>query len=211
MKDKIFSDADESALSIVPTDRSTRNSLEGNRLSLISDDGDVQYIRFSFEDALFTSHVYKRNYRFLLRQPSQPVETNRAAKEMSHDNSNLVPDATVLPNAATALRGEADDWFPAADISKSVAVSKHGPQDEDKSRPDTAVVAVSFARKKDLIQALSQANVAVLRDNMSDLEGAVVCYQASCNILDQIVVVTKVKTDRDKVIAIVSLDRYLTP
>lgn len=64
VKEKVFLDSDESALSIIPSDRSTHLSIEGNRLSIVSDTGDVQYIRFSFEDALFTSHVYKRNYRF---------------------------------------------------------------------------------------------------------------------------------------------------
>jgi hypothetical protein len=63
-KEKVFSDADESALSVIPSDRSTRFSIEGNRMSIESDTGDVHYIRFDFEDALFTSHVYKRNYHF---------------------------------------------------------------------------------------------------------------------------------------------------
>ena len=35
---------------------------------MISEDGDIKYIRFGFEDALFTSHVYKRNYRFPITQ-----------------------------------------------------------------------------------------------------------------------------------------------
>jgi hypothetical protein len=75
VKEKVFLQSDESALSIIPSDRSTRFSLDGNRLSIISDDGNIQYIRFSFEDALFTSHVYKRNYRF-------PVHQARMKKHM---------------------------------------------------------------------------------------------------------------------------------
>jgi hypothetical protein len=93
VKASVFLESDESALSIVPSDRSTRYSLDGNRLSIITDDGDIQYIRFSFEDALFTSHVYKRNYRFpamrtesqgqtepTIQQADSPLATTRSSE-----------------------------------------------------------------------------------------------------------------------------------
>lgn len=56
---------------------------------MISDDGDIQYIRFSFEDALFTSHVYKRNYRFPLKQ----------AKRQDHIQPGSLEDTLEAPNS----------------------------------------------------------------------------------------------------------------
>jgi hypothetical protein len=109
VKEKVFFDSDESALSIVPSDRSTRFSLDGNRLSMISDDGDIQYIRFSFEDALFTSHVYKRNYRFPTKRatrrgivlPELYGEDFRASMSSEPDIKTLTDD----------LNHEADEQF----------------------------------------------------------------------------------------------------
>jgi hypothetical protein len=66
----VFSDADESALSIIPSDWSARTSIVDKRSSTVSDAGDALDVPLSFENALFTSHVYKRTYGFLLRSIS---------------------------------------------------------------------------------------------------------------------------------------------
>ncbi|KAF2030550.1 hypothetical protein EK21DRAFT_111864 [Setomelanomma holmii] len=109
VREKVFLDSDESALSIIPSDRSTRYSLDGNRLSIISDNGDIQYIRFSFEDALFTSHVYKRNYRF----PAKQLKSQNDAPPVlqTEDPGQSVSDEPETKTFNADLHNEADEEF----------------------------------------------------------------------------------------------------
>jgi hypothetical protein len=100
VKDSVFSDAEESALSIVPSDRSTRYSFEGNRLSFQSDAGDIRYIQFSFEDALFTSHVYKRNYRFPMMK-AQPQSQLQLDSEQASQASTGKPVVQISTQGLT--------------------------------------------------------------------------------------------------------------
>ncbi|KAF2797877.1 hypothetical protein K505DRAFT_414740 [Melanomma pulvis-pyrius CBS 109.77] len=106
VKEKVFWDADESARSIIPSERSTLNSTKKNRLSIDSIASDLQYIRFSFEDALFTSHVYKRNYRFpfmnKLRQPK--IQHIGRRDPNTQDSSGSRIDATE----SKELKGDAN-------------------------------------------------------------------------------------------------------
>lgn len=111
MKESVFSESDESALSIVPSDRSTRFSLDGNRLSIISDDGDIQYIRFSFEDALFTSHVYKRNYRFPTKRTNTNNQPELAAQEESPSPTATKDSETDIDVLTVNEHDEGDEEF----------------------------------------------------------------------------------------------------
>ncbi|OAL07158.1 hypothetical protein IQ06DRAFT_299809 [Phaeosphaeriaceae sp. SRC1lsM3a] len=111
VKESVFSESDESALSIVPSDRSTRFSLDGNRLSIISDDGDIQYIRFSFEDALFTSHVYKRNYRFPTKRTNTNNQPELAAQEESPSPTATKDSETDIDVLTVNEHDEGDEEF----------------------------------------------------------------------------------------------------
>ncbi|KAF2263089.1 hypothetical protein CC78DRAFT_581975 [Lojkania enalia] len=92
VKEHVFKEVDESARSIVPSRLSSR-------LSWISMDGAstrsvksvksvlLNYIPFSFENDLFTSFVYKRNYRV-------PVTNKRSPRNGSSESDDL----TILPS-----------------------------------------------------------------------------------------------------------------
>lgn len=85
--EKQFMRADESALSIVPSRLSSRLSSSTDQAS--SHDGTrsyetMVYRRLSFEDALFTAKVYKRNYR------NRRVQLPRK-QEPDHDNETITP------------------------------------------------------------------------------------------------------------------------
>jgi hypothetical protein len=70
IKEHVFRDADDSVLSIVPSRQSSRISLRtltmnGEEASIKSRASSrIGYSRLSFENHLFTSFVYKRNYQF---------------------------------------------------------------------------------------------------------------------------------------------------
>jgi hypothetical protein len=75
IKEHVFRDADDSVLSIVPSRQSSRVSLhtlikDGDEASIRSSaSSKFRYSRLSFENQLFTSFVYKRNYQFPHRNP----------------------------------------------------------------------------------------------------------------------------------------------
>jgi hypothetical protein len=65
VKEVVFRKAEESVLSIVPSRLSTRLSFTENQSTSLTRavSTRLRYIRKSFENELFTSNVYKRNYR----------------------------------------------------------------------------------------------------------------------------------------------------
>ncbi|KAH7120845.1 hypothetical protein B0J11DRAFT_50555 [Dendryphion nanum] len=64
LKEKVFRDATESARSIIPSYLSSRPSVYSDTISIRTTRTlDLKYLPFSFDDDLFTSFVYKRNYR----------------------------------------------------------------------------------------------------------------------------------------------------
>lgn len=71
VKARVFGDSDASAYSIVPSMRDAASiSSRTTRTTVTSELGeDIRYIPFDFEDSLFTSWVYKRNFR---PQPAEP-------------------------------------------------------------------------------------------------------------------------------------------
>jgi hypothetical protein len=75
IREHMFRDADDSVLSIIPSRQSSRVSLhtlikDGDEASIRSSaSSKFRYSRLSFENQLFTSFVYKRNYQFPHRNP----------------------------------------------------------------------------------------------------------------------------------------------
>lgn len=66
VKARVFDDSDASAYSIVPSMRDAASicSSRATRTTAVTETGDdIRYIPFDFEDSLFTSWVYKRNFR----------------------------------------------------------------------------------------------------------------------------------------------------
>jgi hypothetical protein len=116
IKEPVFRSADDSVRSIVP---SRLSHIESDASSFCSSEGeDLWYIPFAFENQLFTSDVYKRNFRVpqirnihqIVRiesschdSPATPVIINEAASrrilqgECTVDKS-LAQDSDVLPN-----------------------------------------------------------------------------------------------------------------
>ncbi|KAF1952913.1 hypothetical protein CC80DRAFT_551926 [Byssothecium circinans] len=106
----VFREVDDSVLSIVPSRMSSRwSSRISSRPSTITDDtktGEtkaatrLKYIRFSFENDLFTSYVYKRNYRTPMpfRGPA-PTATKPDDKEQERNDqiSIITSDSILLP------------------------------------------------------------------------------------------------------------------
>lgn len=65
IKEDVFRKVDDSVLSIIPSRLSSRLSITGSDWGSIRSNatGNLRYIPFSFDNDLFTSYVYKRNYR----------------------------------------------------------------------------------------------------------------------------------------------------
>lgn len=231
IKASVFSESDESALSIVPSDRSTRYSLDGNRLSIISDDGDIQYIRFSFEDALFTSHVYKRNYRFpamrtTAQGQAQPVLQQTDSQDepvQFHSNASIGNTAEdVLSQSQTnafefGLSNESDsttpDFLSTNPLSSGNITANPEPIGNNSAArvtlPDLPIANTKpqQRREKDkktlLGRALQKANTAVLLDNAQNFTGAIENYEDACILVHQVIIRSSAEEDRKKLDAIV--------
>ncbi|KAH7379227.1 hypothetical protein DE146DRAFT_308450 [Phaeosphaeria sp. MPI-PUGE-AT-0046c] len=202
VKESVFSETDESALSIVPSDRSTLFSLDGNRLSIISDDGDVQYIRFSFEDALFTSHVYKRNYRFPTKR-ANTQDQDRPLTQMG-DSPSTAPEDTETETKIFAVdeHDEGDKEFFEEEMAQfhhdlfaEEAVIHLGSEYDENERRERN--STSFLRR-----ALYTANNAVLLDNAQNFTRAQEHYRDACQLLQQVINRSKGDEDRRKLEAI---------
>ena len=85
IKEPIFRDIDDSVRSVIPSRLSLKDSDADSLRS--TDSGDLWYIPFSFEDALFTSHVYKRNFRVApqVQQISRRPTLKRSGFGDTHD------------------------------------------------------------------------------------------------------------------------------
>ncbi|KAF2657022.1 hypothetical protein K491DRAFT_777583 [Lophiostoma macrostomum CBS 122681] len=107
VKDHVFRDVDESVLSIVPSRfPSTSSRAESSRSSDGSEISNItSYKPFSFESTLFTSHVYKRNYRSSDRLPQL-----RPISERPDLNNSDQPDHCTLQTIRSDSTGLADDY-----------------------------------------------------------------------------------------------------
>jgi hypothetical protein len=61
IKEPVFRSVEDSVRSIVPTNLSICSNDASSIRSF--DDGELAYVPYAFEDMLFTSYVYKRNFR----------------------------------------------------------------------------------------------------------------------------------------------------
>jgi hypothetical protein len=261
VKEKVFLDSDESALSIIPSDRSTRFSLDGNRLSITSDDGDIQYIRLSFEDDLFTSHVYKRNYRFPTKQtkirdhilPGPQIEDLRASSSSEPETKTLTgavddevdeefsqgqvvvrlvrdrfagelsemdidqPQSSVLGHDTSTASNSHTTLAPLILTTSSENNSENGNNTNDFGAASATLLGIPTVRtervkrierdkKTMLSRALQKANTAVLLDNALNFEGALEVYEESCNLLQRVMIRSRLEEDRIKLDAIVSVN-----
>ena len=126
-KEPVFTEADLSVFSIVPS----RASITSSRRSIDSfASTELRYKPLAFENALFSSYVYKRNFRFPLiwksRSSSDPVESDlavsapgrRAGKQTQYQYRQKMEESTpkqmgnTIPSLAKSLSvyqdGESD-------------------------------------------------------------------------------------------------------
>ncbi|KAL1627509.1 hypothetical protein SLS54_002434 [Diplodia seriata] len=82
-KARVFDDSDASAYSIVPSIRA--GSITSTTTTSTEASQDIRYVPFDFEDSLFTSWVYKRNFRTPLVEqvPSSRLSFSRNRGESS--------------------------------------------------------------------------------------------------------------------------------
>ncbi|KAH7092232.1 hypothetical protein FB567DRAFT_576673 [Paraphoma chrysanthemicola] len=197
VKEKVLVDSDESALSIIPSDRSTRFSLDGNRLSMVSEDGDIKYIRFSFEDALFTSHVYKRNYRFPTKQ-TQGRNDHRLATHVK-DSIGSLPANSNTRSVINNLIDEDDEVFfqdsmiqlhqdLLSEASSDTNTDQSVSHQHEKSRDSNPILSVGLTTQQKLLlsRALQKANTAVMLDRAQNFESAIQSYEAACKLLQHV-------------------------
>jgi hypothetical protein len=230
----VFSDADESALSIIPSDRSTRYSFEGNRMSVEPDMGDVQYIRFSFEDALFTSHVYKRNYRFPTMKPridaddhSEPPtrrttepdtkESDVETKDEDHDDGVKSRDAQsprIVSANINPMSGDlraTPNLLPVKMLSSMDSVRNAMTPSSLQSLSKITKARNEADKKLMLSRALEMAYRAVALDNAFNHVEAMKFYVASCSSLHQVMIKCSRLEDQEKLEAIVSTLQAVCP
>ncbi|KKY27897.1 putative ankyrin repeat protein [Diplodia seriata] len=83
VKARVFDDSDASAYSIVPSIRA--GSITSTTTTSTEASQDIRYVPFDFEDSLFTSWVYKRNFRTPLVEqvPSSRLSFSRNRGESS--------------------------------------------------------------------------------------------------------------------------------
>ncbi len=110
--------SDESALSIVPSNMSSRLSMstdQTGRRDSISSNTSMVYRRLSFEDDLFTATVYKRNYRSprlqrLLASEHQDYRITTTSRGDKGKNKNRTADLTagLFSEFATGVKISSD-------------------------------------------------------------------------------------------------------
>ncbi|KAF2088038.1 hypothetical protein K490DRAFT_65319 [Saccharata proteae CBS 121410] len=100
VKARVFDDSDASAYSIVPSVRA--GSISSRASSSTEDSEELRYVPFDFDDSLFTSWVYKRNFRTpLVEQVTQnrfPLGRHRSQKSqetLQQQDSRPVPGSLV--------------------------------------------------------------------------------------------------------------------
>jgi hypothetical protein len=98
VKEHVFRQVDDSVLSIIPSRVSSRLS---SRLSISDSETSsirtrrsvvLKYVPFAFEDDLFTSYVYKRNYRLPLMRRNSFVPRRKGAGEQNAASHRMYND-----------------------------------------------------------------------------------------------------------------------
>lgn len=117
-RDYVFKEVDDSVLSIVPSRLSSRLSCRlsfrfSKQFSVVNSETSsirsnasslFHYIPLSFENALFTSYVYKRNYR----SPFQKRVFRSTTKGEHHADAPLSPPRSFADSVST----EESPWKP---------------------------------------------------------------------------------------------------
>jgi hypothetical protein len=230
VQEKIFFDADESAFSIVPSDRSTHYSIDGQRRGDKSNGGDIQYIRYSFENALFTSHVYKRNYGFRIKDDRALMrsEPSPRVEELTSSDSDEVasackyqPQSRPVPAQKTILAWYFPDvngrtTYPIPSNSRKTTRVMLGLSDNIDSDSDTSGVHVLVTRlsilqntldpwpQDTMSEALRHANAAVSFDHNDYSTRAIQSYAKAWKVLRRVTATRKDEGERQMLETIVS-------